>query len=174
VDPAGDRHRKADLGEWRSVERSSRASWPRPGARPAYEDRLHGVLSFEGTHGLVPLVLAAAATERIEIMTAIAIAFARNPMVCAYLANDLSSRRAAAILGSARRSDRTSPTSRRGRVQTLHAGVRARAPGDLGAWSQGTRLDFRGEFHRHTLLTPFFSPSRTRSGRRAALRSPTS
>ncbi len=27
-----------------------------------------------------------------------------------------------------------------------------------GAWADGTRLDFRGEFYSHTLMTPFFSP----------------
>ena len=30
--------------------------------------------------------------------------------------------------------------------------------GDLGGWNDGTPLDFRGEFYRHTLMTPFFDP----------------
>ena len=31
-------------------------------------------------------------------------------------------------------------------------------PGDLGRWLNGTKLDFRGEFYTHTLMTPFFTP----------------
>ena len=27
------------------------------------------------------------------------------------------------------------------------------------SWNEGTRLFFRGEFYRHTLMTPFFSPA---------------
>ena len=30
-------------------------------------------------------------------------------------------------------------------------------------WNDGTKLDFRGEFYTHTLMTPFFSPARTRT-----------
>ena len=36
-----------------------------------------------------PLLLAAEHTERIELMTSIAVAFARNPMIVANLSNDL-------------------------------------------------------------------------------------
>ena len=57
----------------------------------AYEEAgFDGVLSFEGPHDpFLPLVLVAAETSRVELLTAIAIAFARNPMLCAYMANDL-------------------------------------------------------------------------------------
>ena len=34
----------------------------------------------------------------------------------------------------------------------------------LGAWQDGTRLDFRGEHTRHTLMPPTFVPGPTRSG----------
>jgi probable F420-dependent oxidoreductase len=27
-----------------------------------------------------------------------------------------------------------------------------------GSWNQGTKLDFRGDFYSHTLMTPFFNP----------------
>ena len=48
------------------------------------------VYSFEGPHDpFFPLLLAAQETERVELGTAIAIAFARNPMICANIANDL-------------------------------------------------------------------------------------
>ena len=40
--------------------------------------------TFEGPHDpFFPLVLAAEATQRIQLGTSIAIAFARNPMICA-------------------------------------------------------------------------------------------
>src|SRR5262245_35828798 len=49
-----------------------------------------GLLVFEGTHDpFVTLAVAAGHTTRVELSTAVAIAFARNPMTCAYLANDL-------------------------------------------------------------------------------------
>jgi probable F420-dependent oxidoreductase len=139
-------------------------------AARAYEDQgFDGVLSFEGQHDpFVPLVLAAAATERVELMTAIAIAFARNPMVCAYLANDLQlASRGRFILGlgsqirphiEKRFSETWSRPNRRMRefVRALRA--------IWTAWSQGSRLDFQGEFYRHTLMTPFFSPGPNRFG----------
>src|SRR5262249_60047567 len=33
------------------------------------------------------------------------------------------------------------------------------------AWDTGERLDFRGEFYSHTLMTPFFSPGPNPHGR---------
>ena len=47
-------------------------------------------ISFEGPHDpFLPLMMAARETERIELATGVAIAFARNPMICAQIANDL-------------------------------------------------------------------------------------
>ena len=49
-----------------------------------------GAFSFEGPHDpFFPLVQAAAATERITLYPAVAIAFARNPMLLAQIAQDL-------------------------------------------------------------------------------------
>ena len=31
-------------------------------------------------------------------------------------------------------------------------------------WLTGEKLDFRGEFYRHTLMTPFFTPDRDELG----------
>jgi probable F420-dependent oxidoreductase len=132
-------------------------------ARRYEEQGFDGVLSFEGPHDpFVPLVLAAAATERVELTTAIAIAFARNPMVCAYVANDLqlvSRGRFVLGLGSQIQphiEKRFSETWSRpnARMREFVRALRA----IWTAWGQGTRLDFRGEFYRHTLMTPFFSP----------------
>ncbi|MET0901696.1 MAG: LLM class flavin-dependent oxidoreductase, partial [Acidimicrobiales bacterium] len=49
-----------------------------------------GAFTFEGPHDpFLPLVLAAEATQRLELTTAVAIAFARNPMTLAHQAWDL-------------------------------------------------------------------------------------
>ena len=49
-----------------------------------------GVFSFEGTHDpFFPLLLAAEHTQRLELTTAVAIAFARSPMTLANMAYDL-------------------------------------------------------------------------------------
>ena len=49
-----------------------------------------GVFSFEGQHDpFFPLLLASEHTERVQLTTAVAIAFARNPMTLAQTAYDL-------------------------------------------------------------------------------------
>lgn len=122
-----------------------------------------GLQSFEGPHDpFIPLVVATQHTTRLELATAIAIAFARNPMVCAHIANDLQLlSRGRFILGLGtqirphieRRFSQTwsKPNLRmREFVRAIRAIWRA--------WETGERLDFRGEFYTHTLMTPFFSP----------------
>jgi probable F420-dependent oxidoreductase len=122
-----------------------------------------GAWSFEGQHDpFVPLVLAAERTERIELGTAIAVAFARNPMTTAYLAQDLQAlTRGRFILGlgtqikphiERRFSQPWSRPVERMREFTLALRAIWRA------WAGGARLDFRGEFYTHTLMTPMFTP----------------
>ena len=133
-------------------------------AAKAYEDQgFDGVLSFEGPHDpFLPLVLAARETERVTLTTAIAIAFARNPMVCAYLANDLqliSRGRFVLGLGTQIRPHierRFSETWSRpnARIREFVRAVRA----IWRSWHEGERLSFQGEFYRHTLMSPFFNP----------------
>jgi probable F420-dependent oxidoreductase len=122
-----------------------------------------GVLSFEGPHDpFLPLALAAAATSRVDLSTAIAIAFARNPMVCAYTANDLqliSKGRFTLGLGTQIRPH----IERRFGQPWAKPNVRMREfvnalRAIFHAWATGDRLDFRGTFYTHTLMTPFFSP----------------
>ncbi|MFJ8959814.1 TIGR03617 family F420-dependent LLM class oxidoreductase [Lentzea sp. NPDC102401] len=105
---------------------------------------------------------AAAATERIELGTAIAVAFARNPMTVATTANDLrllSAGRFNLGLGSQVEAHITKrfamPWSRpAARMREFVLAVRA----IWHAWETGERLAFRGEFYKHTLMTPFFDP----------------
>jgi len=132
-------------------------------ARTFEQQGFDGVLSFEGPHDpFLQLVPAAEHTARVEIMTAIAIAFARNPMVCAYMANDLqllSRGRFVLGLGTQIRPHIekrfSQPWSRpNARMREFVRAVRA----IWRAWETGERLEFRGEFYTHTLMSPFFNP----------------
>ena len=122
-----------------------------------------GLWSAETSHDpFFPLVLAAEHTDRIMLGTGIAVAFARNPMNLAVMANDLqtlSQGRFMLGLGSQIKphiEKRFSmPWSHPApRMRELILAVRA----IWAAWADGSRLAFRGEFYRHTLMTPMFDP----------------
>ncbi len=132
-------------------------------ARQAEEVGYDGLWSAETSHDpFLPLALAAEHTERIALGTGIAVAFARNPMNLAVLANDLqtlSKGRFLLGLGSQIKphiEKRFSmPWSHPApRMRELILAIRA----IWASWSDGSRLAFRGEFYRHTLMTPMFDP----------------
>jgi probable F420-dependent oxidoreductase len=132
-------------------------------ARELEEMGYDGVLSAETSHDpFFPLVLAAEHTDRIELGTGIAVAFARNPMILANIGYDLqtySQGRFILGLGSqvkAHIEKRFSmPWSHPAdRMRELILGMRA----IWAAWDTGERLEFRGDYYRHTLMTPFFNP----------------
>ena len=116
----------------------------------------------------LPLLLAAEHSERIELMTSIAVAFARNPMVLANLGNDLqaySKGRFILGLGSQIKPHITKrfsmPWSRpAARMREMILAMRA----IWDCWYEGKRLDFRGEFYTHTLMTPMFTPTNNPHG----------
>ena len=119
--------------------------------------------SFEGPHDpFFPLVLAAERTERIELGTAIAVAFARNPMLCAHIAWDLQTlSRGRFILGLGSQirphivKRYSQPWSKPvARMREFVLAVRA----IWRCFGEGERLDFEGEFYTHTLMTPIFNP----------------
>ena len=122
-----------------------------------------GVYSFEGPHEpFLPLLLAAEHTERLQLTTAVAIAFARNPMTLAAVAYDLqlaSKGRFNLGLGTQVKphiEKRFSmPWSKPvERMREMVLAIRA----IWARWHEGKPLDFRGEFYTHTLMTPFFDP----------------
>ena len=107
----------------------------------------------------VALALVAAATESVEVGTNIAVAFARNPLDLAYSANDiqlLSGGRCILGLGSQIKPHITKRFSMEwskpaARMRELVLAIRA----IWDCWNNGTKLDFRGDFYQHTLMTPF-------------------
>jgi probable F420-dependent oxidoreductase len=135
----------------------------RDAVRQAERDGYDGVWTSEIRHDpFLALAVAATATERVDLGTAIALAFARNPMSVAVLGNDLqqlSRGRLLLGLGSQIRPHITKrfsmPWSEPARrMREYIQAVR----GIWDAWRDGTRLGFRGEFYTHTLMTPMFTP----------------
>ena len=123
-----------------------------------------GAWTAETSHDpLMPLVLAAEHSTRIELGTAITVAFARNPMTLAAQAWDLqaySGGRLLLGLGSQIKPHITKrfsmPWSHPApRMREFVSAMRA----IWACWRDGTPLRFSGEFYTHTLMTPFFSPS---------------
>ncbi|HXW38785.1 MAG TPA: TIGR03617 family F420-dependent LLM class oxidoreductase, partial [Acidimicrobiales bacterium] len=132
-------------------------------ARAAEKAGYDGIWSAETSHDpFLPLVLAAEHTDHLELGTGIAVAFARNPMNLAVVANDLqtiSKGRFMLGLGSQIRPHiekrYSMPWSRpAARMRELVLAIRA----IWQSWADGGRLAFRGEFYRHTLMTPMFDP----------------
>ncbi|MFZ6003735.1 MAG: TIGR03617 family F420-dependent LLM class oxidoreductase [Actinomycetota bacterium] len=133
-------------------------------ARRLESDGYSGTYTFEGPHDpFLPLVVAAEATDELELMTAVAIAFARNPMTLAAQANDLqlvSEGRFHLGLGSQIRPhiERrfSMPWSAPAvRMRELVLAIRA----IWACWNDGAPLRFEGRHYTHTLMTPFFAPN---------------
>jgi probable F420-dependent oxidoreductase len=122
-----------------------------------------GAFTFEAKHDpFLPLAAAAEHTERLQLGTAIAIAFARNPMNLANIGYDLQVlSRGRFILGlgsqvrphiEKRFSSPWSHPARRMREVVL--AIRA----IWDCWEGRGDLRFEGEFYRHTLMIPAFDP----------------
>jgi len=106
--------------------------------------------------------IAGTVSGQMQVGTAIAVAFPRSPMHVAYAAHDLQALTGGRFvlgLGSQikphivkRFSAEWSKPAARMREYVL--ALRA----IWESWRTGARLDFRGEFTSHTLMTPFFTP----------------
>jgi probable F420-dependent oxidoreductase len=122
-----------------------------------------GLLSVEINHDpFFPLVIAAGRTENVQLATGIAVAFARNPMLLANIGWDLqaySKGRFTMGLGSQIKPHITKrfsmPWSKpAARMQDMIEAIHA----IWDCWNNGERLEYRGEFYKHTLMTPMFDP----------------
>jgi probable F420-dependent oxidoreductase len=133
-------------------------------ARAAERAGVAGLWTAETSHDpFLPVALAAERTERVELGTAIAVAFARSPVAVAQTAWDLarlSEGRFILGLGSQVRAHIERrfgmPWSGRPVARMREYVAVLRAAWD--AWQTGTRPAFRGEHYRLTLMTPFFDP----------------
>lgn len=122
-----------------------------------------GLFSFENAHDVFfPLVQAAQTGADADLMTNVAMAFPRSPMHLAHSAHDLqvlSGGRFRLGLGSQIRPHierRYGATWSRpvARMREMVLAIKA----IFAAWEGTERLDFRGEFTTHTLMTPAFDP----------------
>ena len=132
-------------------------------AARAEADGADGVVVSETKHDpFVSLTLAAQNTERVQLFSGIAVAFARSPMTLAMQANgiqELSGGRLVLGLGSQVQHH----NERRISMPWARPAARKR---DLvlatkaiwHAWETSERLNCRGEFYTHTLMSPFFDP----------------
>ncbi len=124
---------------------------------------LDGAWSFEASHDpFVPLTLASQTTSRIDLGTAIAVAYARTPMTAANTAWDLqrlSGGRFILGLGTQIKPHiekrYSMPWSKpASRMKEYVEAVKA----IWHSFGTGDKLDFRGDFYQHTLLPPLFNP----------------
>jgi probable F420-dependent oxidoreductase len=135
---------------------------------PAYSRRAEelgvGALwSAETKHDpFLPLAVAGANTSRVQLGTAIAVAFPRSPMILAHTAWDLqqaSGGRFVLGLGTQVKAH----NERRFSVKWVPPGPRLREVvlalrAIWACWQEGAPLDFRGQSYRFDLMTPFFNP----------------
>ncbi len=129
----------------------------------AVEAGYDGFFTSEASHDpFLPLAAAASHNLELDYGTAIAVAFARSPMVTAMTAWDLAKlTQGRFLLGIGTQvkahiihrfaTEWGAPGPRlREYVQALRA--------IWTCWQQGTKLDFRGDFYSFRLMTPFFDP----------------
>ena len=128
-----------------------------------------GLWAAETNHDpFLALTLAVEHTQRIQIGTGIAVAFARSPMTLAttaYNLNAFAEGRFLLGLGSQIKAHIT----RRFSMPWSHPAPRMKEficamQAIWASWEDGTKLDFRGDFYEHTLMTPFFDPGANEFG----------
>ncbi|HXD09089.1 MAG TPA: LLM class flavin-dependent oxidoreductase, partial [Anaerolineales bacterium] len=110
----------------------------------------------------LPCALIAEHTARLNFGTAIAVSFARSPANLAYTAWDLAAQsngRFMLGLGTQvkahieRRFGQPWPESVTGKLREQIQVIRA----FWDCWQNGSRLNFRGEYYKITLMSPFFN-----------------
>ena len=111
----------------------------------------------------LPCALIAEHTQKLNFGTAIAVSFARSPANLAYIAWDLAAQSGGRfILGLGtqvkahieRRFGMPWPESPVGQLREQIQVMRA----FWDCWQNGTKLNFRGEYYKATLMSPFFNP----------------
>jgi probable F420-dependent oxidoreductase len=113
----------------------------------------------------MPLAIAAEHTESIELVTSVAVAFARNPMSMAVLAHDLNAfSQGRLVLGIG--SQVKPHIERRFSMPWHKAAAQMREfieamNAIYDCWYDGKRLEYVGEYYQHTLMPATFTPDNT-------------
>jgi probable F420-dependent oxidoreductase len=134
-------------------------------AKAAEEIGFDALWTQETQHDpFLPCALIAEHTSRMKMGTAIAVSFARSPANLAYTAWDLAAQSGGRfILGLGtqvkahieRRFGMPWPESVTGKLREQIQVLRTM----WDCWQNGTKLNFRGEYYKITLMSPFFTPS---------------
>jgi probable F420-dependent oxidoreductase len=133
-------------------------------AKAAEEIGFDALWTQETQHDpFLPCALIAEHATRLKFGTAIAVSFARSPANLAYTAWDLAAQSGGRfILGLGtqvkahieRRFGQPWPDSVTGKLREQIEVIRAL----WDCWQNGSRLNYRGEYYRITLMSPFFNP----------------
>ncbi|CAG1006839.1 hypothetical protein ANAEL_03462 [Anaerolineales bacterium] len=133
-------------------------------AKAAQEIGFDALWTQETQHDpFLPCALIAEHSTTLNFGTAIAVSFARSPANLAYTAWDLAAQSGGRfILGLGtqvkahieRRFGMTWPESVTGQLREQIQVIRA----FWDTWQNGTKLNFRGEYYKATLMSPFFQP----------------
>lgn len=121
-----------------------------------------GVFTFEGPREVFSPLILASTVKGLDLMTNVAIALPRNPIQLAHQANDLQEISQGRFILGLGTQIRAQIEKRYGaefehpvaRIKEMVGALRA----IFHTWNTGERLDFRGEYFRHTLMTPTFNP----------------
>ncbi len=132
-------------------------------ARAAEEIGFDALWTSETQHdAFLPLALAAEHTSRLELGTSIAVAFSRSPTVLAHIAWDLANASQGRFILGLGTQVKAHIERRFGMVWEAPAPklremiLAIRAVWD--AWQGDGTVNFRGQFYKITLMTPFFNP----------------
>ncbi|MCL4527863.1 MAG: TIGR03617 family F420-dependent LLM class oxidoreductase [Chloroflexi bacterium] len=135
-------------------------------AKAAEEIGFDALWTQETQHDpFLPCALIAEHSAQMKFGTAIAVSFARSPANLAYTAWDLAAQSGGRfILGLGtqvkahieRRFGMQWPESVTGKLREQIQAMRAL----WDCWQNGTKLNFRGEYYKLTLMSPFFNPGK--------------
>ena len=168
-DHGGDRNMKVDCGITKETEFHDLDALAAQ-SKKFEELGFDAMVIAEMAHDpFLPFMIAAHATDSLQMRTSIAVALSRNPMIVANLAHDLnaySKGRFVLGLGSQIKPHITkrfsmpwhAPAAQmREFIQALRA--------IFACWYDNEPLNFQGEMYTHRLMTPMFTPTNTEYGK---------
>jgi probable F420-dependent oxidoreductase len=131
--------------------------------KAAEEMGFDGIWTSETAHdAFLPLTLAAEHSQNLSLGTSIAVAFPRSPAILAHIAWDLARfSKGRFIMGLGPQvkghNERRLGVKWERPVAKMREVIQAMRT-FWDCWQNGTKLNFRGEFFKLTLMSPFFNP----------------